>query len=277
MTITDVDVLAVATQAAEQHQAGDASWTHNEVTFDLATGGYCGRFVRQAHESALGKGEFVVSWAAASARDMEASLKASGYAVDSPNPGDIICCNDQDFRFGHIVICGPDDTVLENTSSGSRGNPIEPGTKVSPRSAIESEISGYYSPFGQLAKQGYYPGDITVRFGTTDVPGYFTDHAIIGVAAAAKATNLKLNNFMASNRALGLGDGPFTMPAPLPKYGATDPGPMMVLFADKGVPGWMTSGPTGHSIVGVSNLASIVPGWTVEDQIVANRLVIVHM
>jgi hypothetical protein len=155
------DVFNVAAQAVEQRLAGDIEWLHGGQMFDLDSGGMCARFVRQCYETAMGISAFSWAYCAGTARDTEAKLKAAGLEVSDPQPGDIVCFNNQAYSAGHIAIyawcvtikgnlIASDprgvSSVFENTSSGVRGNPEEPGTKVTPFAGLEHEVSGFYSP-----------------------------------------------------------------------------------------------------------------------------------
>ena len=64
-----------------------------------------------------------------------------------PIPGDIIGLNKQSHWAGHIGIFIGGGLFAENTSSSSRGDPRAAGTKISPISAVLSELSGYFRPF----------------------------------------------------------------------------------------------------------------------------------
>lgn len=142
---TKADVVAIARQAVEQRRLGDQFWKHNGVVFDLESGGYCARFCRQCYDAALGKGEWAWPYKAPTAWDMEAVLKAAGLRTDNPKPGDIMCINGAGCRPGHIGIYLGDGEFAENTSSGTRGDPRAPGTKISPITAVSGRITGYYA------------------------------------------------------------------------------------------------------------------------------------
>jgi hypothetical protein len=157
MKPTRRDVFNIAYQAVQQRLAGDRRWTPpGGQTFVLDKGGYCARFVRQCYETAMGIAAFSWEYAAPNARAMEYNLKQAGLEVDEPQPGDIVCLNDQSYKYGHIAIYAwviPPPVgipkvggVFENTSSAHRGNPRVPGTKWTPFSLVEGNVSGYYSP-----------------------------------------------------------------------------------------------------------------------------------
>jgi len=164
------DVLAVALQVCEAHAAGSKAWTMGSPaqTFDLVTGGWCGRFVRQVYEVAQHLPAGAFQFAAPSAACCEYRLMQAGLKVMDPNPGDILCLNGSvpshllnnidwqraNRNFGHIAIHLSDESFAENTSSG-RG----PGTVVSRYSEIAGRTRTYYrvlpalpSPQGTLIK-----------------------------------------------------------------------------------------------------------------------------
>jgi hypothetical protein len=187
---TKADVAAVAEQAQAQRLAGDSTWTHNKVVFHLNETGACARFVRQCHEAALGTGEFTWQFIAGNARQMEAKLKAAKTAIASPQPGDVVAMNNVSADAGHVGIYLGDvngvESIAENTSSSKRGNPRAAGTKISPLSAVKTEITGYYAPMPAAAADAHAPGPIKVELeGDGSVDGWFTDHSIVGVAHLA--------------------------------------------------------------------------------------------
>lgn len=144
------DVAYVAQRAVLQRKAGDERWTHNGVTFNLDETGMCARFVKRCHAAAMGIDPDDWQFSAPNARIMEAKLKAAGTEVSEPQPGDIVALNNQTAANGHIAIYLWDEVhgsrIAENTISGTRGDPREPGTKISPFSAVETKVSGFYSP-----------------------------------------------------------------------------------------------------------------------------------
>ena len=196
---TKNDVFKIALQAARQHQLGDNRWEHNGIVFILNVGGYCARFVRQSYEAALNSGEFVWNFIAPSAREMERKLRDAGLKTNNPEPGDIICLNNQDYWAGHIAIyagfINGVKSIIENTSSSKRGNPQSAGTKITPLSDVIDELSGYYAALPADVKKGYYPGNIKVEVeGVGSVDGFFSDHGIVGVANIAKLLGYTVEN-----------------------------------------------------------------------------------
>jgi len=143
---TAADVSLVAKTAVASRRQGSASVNLNGHIFDLNAGGMCARFVRQCYEAALKIPDFTWEYRASDARQMERALRAAGLATSSPQPGDIVCFNNQSYVHGHIGIWVGEGQVAENTSSGSRGDPRPPGTKLTPLASIgEAKVSGYYS------------------------------------------------------------------------------------------------------------------------------------
>ena len=144
--MTKQRVVEIAIQAAEAHQAGHFTAEIGGTVFNLRQGGYCARFIRQCHEAALGLAPFGWAYRAGNALQMEDNLKRAGLQVLSPKPGDIVCINKDSGQYGHIAIWLGNGKIAENTSSGSRGNPKEPGTKITVlNSSIRARITGYYA------------------------------------------------------------------------------------------------------------------------------------
>lgn len=109
--------------------------------------GYCTRFIRQVHECALGLAPYEWAYRAADARQLESNLERAGLRIDKPEPGDVVCLNDDSSgRYGHVAILVDKGLLAENTSSGRRGNPREPGTKLTPFGArLKKRVTGYYA------------------------------------------------------------------------------------------------------------------------------------
>lgn len=134
-------VADIAEQACAAHKRGATHLFVGGQDFDLVTGGYCARFVRQCHEVALGVPAFSWRYAAPNAIEMEKNL-ASIKVPTNPERGDIMCMNHNNGKYGHIGIYDGEGYVCENTSSTVRG----PGTV---RSRITDgmllHLTGYYS------------------------------------------------------------------------------------------------------------------------------------
>lgn len=142
--------------AARAHQNG-----HTQVklgdshpqALDLATGGYCARFVRQTIECALGLLPMSWEFRRANARLMERALRDAGLYVgrvlENAAPGDIVGINKPPWvAVGHIAIYVGEITgapmIAENTSVAGRGKPRVPGTKLTPWADIERRVTGLY-------------------------------------------------------------------------------------------------------------------------------------
>jgi len=112
--------------------------------------GYCARFVRQIHETALGLRAGDWPLAAGSARDMTAKLEAYRVPVAQRKPGDIVGIHKNSGRYGHIAIylgvLDGKEVIAENTSSGKRGWPGKAGTKMTRWSELEARVTGVYRP-----------------------------------------------------------------------------------------------------------------------------------
>lgn len=198
---TKADVARIARRAVAQRKLGDATWEHNGVAFDLVTGGYCARFVRQCHDAALSRGEWVWPYKSPTAWDMEIALRAAGLKTDNPQAGDIVAINGSGVRPGHIAIYLGAGQIAENTSSAMHGDPLDPGTKISPISAVQDRITGYYACLPAAAPVGYEPGAITVEVeGAGTCEGWFTDHSIVAVASIAKLTGYQVEDQVPGER-----------------------------------------------------------------------------
>ena len=138
--------MEIAVDAAKAHQDGLHAANINGTVFNLAKGGYCARLIRQVHECALGLESFEWAYRAGDAKQMEDNLKRAGLRVKRPEPGDIVCLNKNSGQYGHIAIFLGNGKIVENTSSGQRGKPREPGTKITTLSAnLKKRVSGYYA------------------------------------------------------------------------------------------------------------------------------------
>ena len=156
MTPTKQMAVEVATRAVEQRRAGDALWrcrdvggvSVDEVDFALDVGGLCARFSRQVEDAIRGQGDFTWGYAAPTARIMQQLMDRADLRVDKPEPGDIGFGNNQTYYAGHtfryLGMVGGVESIAENTS-GYRGDPYDPGTKITPLSAVSASFSGWYS------------------------------------------------------------------------------------------------------------------------------------
>jgi len=147
------DVVQRRVEGAETYDRDGHHFILGPVYKDGKVVGYCSRFVRQTYEVAEGLPEQGLSvlnggWASDTARHTEEQLKKRGLAVQRSlaKPGDIICMNLRNGPYGHIAIWLGNNTVAENTSSGSRGTPRAPGTKITVMSdGMWSHFSGFYA------------------------------------------------------------------------------------------------------------------------------------
>lgn len=142
--------------AARAHQNGHAQVKLGDChpqALDLATGGYCARFVRQIVECALGLLPMSWEYRRANARLMERGLRDAGLYVgrtlDDAAPGDIVGINKPPWvAVGHIAIYVGEvegiPTIAENTSVAGRGKPRVQGTKLTPWSAVATRVTGIY-------------------------------------------------------------------------------------------------------------------------------------
>jgi len=158
---TDAHRKAVIARAREAVQARAAGKTavmlgagNSRQTFDLNTGGYCNRFVRQCFETALGLKPFSWYFGAAKAKDTLRKLSAYKVPLADRQPGDILGFPGNP---GHIAIYlgkeyqADKELIAENTSA-TRGFPRPPGTKVTSYAAVKARISGCYRLFDIIDK-----------------------------------------------------------------------------------------------------------------------------
>jgi len=132
-------IVEYARKAGRAAQAGESGITLGEGStaqrLSFRPGGMCQRFVRQIVETACGFKPFSWRYATARAKYTLAAMDASNLRmIVQGQPGDIVGHRIGDF--GHIgIYVGEIDgvaTIAENTSSGRRGNPRRPGTKLTP-------------------------------------------------------------------------------------------------------------------------------------------------
>ena len=173
MSVARHTVADIAEQVVAARRAGNASATLHGVKFDLTEIGWCSKFVRQAHEAALGHSMSTNDGGpcACCAAATEVNLRGEGFALGQPDRGAIVCFNHPPQgkkckwcgrRVGHIGICLGNDLIAENTSANNRGDPRAAGTKISPLASIgPSRVSGYYSSI--KAQFSYADGPITIK------------------------------------------------------------------------------------------------------------------
>ena len=202
---TKQDIVDIATQAVLQRRAGDRFWTHNGIAFDLDEIDMCLNLVVRVHEAAMGLSEHGWEYDSDTARHAEWLLRDAGKQTATPEPGDIICMNNQSYPAGHIGLLMPGDRVAENCSIW-RGNPAAPGTKLTPLAECIGELSAYYSVLPSVAKpNGYEKGNLVVKLGDQQVDAWFTgDHAIVGVRALADLLGYDVADDIPAHRAVVL-------------------------------------------------------------------------
>jgi len=139
--ITSAHVADIAEQAVTARRGGMSIVTINGTMFDLDTGGWCARFVRQCHEAAIGGGEWAWEFGSATAYEMERKLILAEKIVDDPVAGDIVGMSTAGKPPGHVAIYAGGGYIYENTSA-TRGTPSAPGTKLSKLGS--SSVTNYY-------------------------------------------------------------------------------------------------------------------------------------
>lgn len=158
-------IYQIALEAAHASQRGADTYkpaATQSQNFDLKTGGMCLRFVRQVVEVAAdlsaGTWEYAMPKAKQALRMMEADGLQVGdryTTLSNIKIGDIIGITTG--VYGHIAIfMGLIDgiySVAENTSSGSRGKPRRPGTKITPYSALQDRVTGIFRLYPEEEKQ----------------------------------------------------------------------------------------------------------------------------
>ena len=141
MAKTLKDVVAIARSVVDSRVRGEKYCTYNGITFNLRKGGMCSRFCRQVHEAAANVGNYGLAGYfggyAVTTEKMCLEQVRKGNAVkydalsEAP-PGSMIFfyMPRQGVKPGHVAIWLGNNTIAENTSSGSRGTPRAPGTKI---------------------------------------------------------------------------------------------------------------------------------------------------
>jgi hypothetical protein len=174
--MTKQRVVEIAHAAAIAHKRGETHVKINGTTFRVGPvygsngkpKGYCARFIRQVHECALGLRAYEWPYRAAHAKQMESNLKRAGLAVEKPQPGDIVCINNDAGKYGHIAILLAGGYIAENTSSSRRGIPKEPGTKITKFSnSLRARVTGYYATMPEDADEGQTV--LVIEHGTDNV------------------------------------------------------------------------------------------------------------
>jgi len=208
VTGTNADAANIARAAAYAHERDGLSHISiNGEAFDLIAGGWCSRFARKVCAAVTGI-EWP-PWAGRFAVWTERNLHQQDFAVDEPEPGDLVCFNALTYHkfgrhavwgwpvwkvkvngaVGHIGVFLGDGLFAENTSS-SRG----PGTVISDLSRMASRISGYYRPL-RSAREASLPETVkVVRLGTNMVTeAHLSDgHYRVTVRDCADLTDCEL-------------------------------------------------------------------------------------
>ncbi len=187
---TTEQVRAIVSTARKVTQAAIDDPSRKTITigafeFDLLRGSRCAEFVRECVECALGWEPYSWRYRGGNATEMCAKLDDGGSAVPTSQrqPGCIIGINKGAGSDGHIAIYIGDDTIAENTSSATRGNPRRTGTKRTPWSAIANRVTGVYmlAPYDE-APAASVSAPRTWRFTAQRDPLSGTDITAEGIA-----------------------------------------------------------------------------------------------
>jgi len=146
-------VIKVATEAVKARAAGKTSVKLGSgaaaQVFDLTTGGFCNRFIRQVFEVAIGLPAFTWYFGARKACETLKKLEPYRVPLKDRRPGDILGFAGDP---GHIALYmgneydDDKDLIAENTSA-TRGFPRPPGTKVTAYDAVRRRVTGCYRLF----------------------------------------------------------------------------------------------------------------------------------
>ena len=142
MTATVQSVREVARRVVAARVAGQTLLRIGDVLFDLTEVGMCLRFVRQAHEGALGQAEQTWAYRAQYAIDADYLMRRAGLEVSDHETADVVCFNRGKAVSavpGHIACYLGDGMVAENTISSKRGEPRAAGTKITPIGDIDPD------------------------------------------------------------------------------------------------------------------------------------------
>lgn len=146
--VISIACAAVASRASGKSKIASSNGKSRQE-FDLDTGGYCNRFVRQCFETALGIAPFKWRFGAARACLTLEKLRPYKIHLKDRQPGDILGFAGDP---GHIAIyLGREfdqakELVAENTSA-TRGWPRKPGTKVTSYDSLRKRVTGCYRLF----------------------------------------------------------------------------------------------------------------------------------
>lgn len=144
-------VVQLAGAAVGTRAASKSTFRLNKQAqvFDLDTGGYCNRFIRQLFETVLSLPAFKWRFGAERACLTLEKLKPYEVPLKDRQPGDILGFAGNP---GHIVLyLGREydprkELVAENTSA-TRGFPRLPGTKVTSYKTLAGRVTGCYRLF----------------------------------------------------------------------------------------------------------------------------------
>ncbi len=167
------DIAQAAEAVVRARQRGDTEATYHGVRFNLGERGYCQRLVRLCHEAA----NVPSPWASCCAHSTQQHLEGAGLDVSGAVRGGIVSfslksaiCSVCGQTVGHTAICLGNGVVVENTSSGQRGNPRAAGTKMTALVDIGlSRVVGYYNAL--KPKSPYANGPCRVKVNDVDGPG----------------------------------------------------------------------------------------------------------
>ena len=125
-------VVNRALEIVKARQNGKTSIVRGGQKFDLETGGYCNRYIRQVFETSLTLSPFSWYFGAKTARLTLDKLKPykleKGATLQS---GDIVGWYDGCGVYGHIALyIGTEKGLIAENTSAKRGDPRKPGTKV---------------------------------------------------------------------------------------------------------------------------------------------------
>jgi len=144
-------VVARALEVVEARLRDETSFEAGGQVFTFEVGaGTSVRFVRQVFESALGLPAKSWPYSGATAKDLMAQLRAAGEEVDPEElrPGDILCHGE--FLFGHAGLyvgrrrhSRDGRTFVAENTAWVGGDPIDPGTKLTPLKAFLSRAKAW--------------------------------------------------------------------------------------------------------------------------------------
>lgn len=177
--VSPMNPADVAEEVVRARKAGYARATVNGVEFNTEEAGWCSRFVRLCHLAArlLPPGDEFGPFSCC-AHSTAQHLQGAGRRVQSPSRGDVVAftspesgqrCRTCGQAVWHAGIYLGEGRVAENTSSGSRGDPRAPGTKVSALAEVGlSRVWGYFRLWKAAPAEAYRDGPVRIK--VLDVP-----------------------------------------------------------------------------------------------------------